>query len=128
MKASTGIEICKCSTLHEDKIRRALSAQLPVSRLLELGELFKVFSDPTRLRILGALAAAELCVCDLAAALEMTQSAVSHQLAVLKRARLVRFRRDGKTVFYALDDDHVRAILAVAEEHLSEEGLRHGNA
>jgi len=91
-----------------------------------MGELFKIFADPSRLRILGALAAGELCVCDLAAALELSQSAVSHQLAVLKRSRLVRYRRDGQTVFYTLDDDHVRQILAVASEHLSEEEGAHG--
>lgn len=128
MSGKSGIEVCGCLAAHPDKVERARSAQMPVSRLLGLGELFKVFSDPTRLRILGVLAEEELCVCDLETALEMTQSAVSHQLAVLKRARLVRYRKEGKAVFYTLDDDHVRAILAVASEHLAEREAGHGTA
>jgi ArsR family transcriptional regulator, lead/cadmium/zinc/bismuth-responsive transcriptional repressor len=126
MKNESGIEVCGCSIIHTEKVERARSAQISVSRLLELGEFFKVFAEPSRLRILNALASEELCVCDLTATLDMTQSAVSHQLAVLKRARLVRYRKEGKTVFYALDDDHVREILAVASEHLSEEEASHG--
>lgn len=110
-----------CRAAHEESVRLAKDAQVPVSRLLRMGEFFKVFADPTRLRILGALAAQELCVCALSAALEITQSAVSHQLAVLKRSRLVRYRRQGRTVYYELDDDHVRQILTVASRHLEEE-------
>jgi len=128
MKTKSGVEVCGCAAVHSDKVERAKAAQMPVSRLLGLGELFKVFADPTRIRILDVLAREELCVCDLTVTLEMTQSAVSHQLAVLKRARLVRYRKEGKTVFYALDDDHVREILAVASEHLSEGRASHGNA
>jgi ArsR family transcriptional regulator len=128
MGVKSGIEVCGCLSTHPDKVERARSAQIPVFRLLGLGELFKVFADPTRLRILDALAGEELCVCDLESALDMTQSAVSHQLAVLKRARLVRYRKEGKTVFYTLDDDHVRAILDVASEHLAEREAGHGNA
>lgn len=118
--------VCGCRTIHEDRVGRVRDTQIPVARLLRMGELFKVFADPSRLRILGALAAEELCVCDLASALDMSQSAVSHQLAVLKRSRLVRYRRDGKTVFYSLDDDHVRQILAVASGHLAEEDGHRG--
>lgn len=125
MGASDKAALCGCRIVHEDRVARAREAQIPVARLLRMGELFKVFSDPSRLRILGALASEELCVCDLASALDMSQSAMSHQLAVLKRSRLVRYRREGKTVFYSLDDDHVRQILAVASEHLAEEdGIR----
>lgn len=127
MSDSDKAAVCGCRTVHEDRVDRARAAQAPVARLLRMGELFKVFADPSRLRILGALAAEELCVCDLSASLDMSQSAVSHQLAVLKRSRLVRYRRDGKTVFYALDDDHVRQILAVAAEHLTEEEGHRGN-
>lgn len=126
MSDSDKAAVCSCRTIHEDRIEKALDAQIPVARLLRMGELFKVFADPSRLRILSALAAEELCVCDLASALEMSQSAVSHQLAVLKRSRLVRYRRDGQTIFYALDDDHVRQILAVASGHLSEEETSRG--
>jgi DNA-binding transcriptional ArsR family regulator len=90
--------------------------------LRDLGELFKVFADPTRLRLLSALAAGELCVCGLSAELGMSQSAVSHQLALLRGARLVSYRREGKTLFYALADAHVGAILAVGLDHVGERG------
>jgi len=88
-------------------------------RLYDLADLFRVFGDSTRMRILYALFESELCVCDLADLLGMTQSAVSHQLRTLKDAKLVRFRREGKSIIYALDDDHVRQILSVGLEHLS---------
>jgi len=94
--------------------------KIPEGELFALAEFFKLFGDPTRLRILGALGASELCVCHLAETLGMTVSAVSHQLASLRRARLVRPRKEGKTVYYALDDDHVREILHVARIHLAE--------
>ena len=88
--------------------------------LYDLAELFKVFGDTTRIRILYALFGGELCVGDIAERLSMTQSAISHQLRVLKANRLVRARRDGKTVFYALDDDHVRDIIEKGVEHVLE--------
>ena len=87
---------------------------------LDLAELFRVFGDSTRIRILYALFESELCVCDIARLLGLTQSAVSHQLRILKDAKLVRFRREGKSIFYSLDDDHVRSILALGMEHLEE--------
>ena len=90
-------------------------------RLYDLSEVFRVFGDSTRIRILYALFESELCVCDIAQLLGLTQSAVSHQLRILKDAKLVRFRREGKSIFYALDDDHVRSILAMGMEHLEEE-------
>jgi ArsR family transcriptional regulator len=111
---------CLCATVHEEQVEAAKKVEVPVARLLGLAELFKVFGDPSRLRILTALGAAELCVCDLAMALDMSQSAVSHQLAVLRGARLVRARRDGKSMFYSLDDEHVRGIIELASTHLSE--------
>jgi ArsR family transcriptional regulator len=88
--------------------------------LYELADVFRVFGDTTRIRILYALLEQELCVCDIAKNLGMTQSAVSHQLRILKDAKLVRFRREGKTVFYALDDDHVRSIIELGMEHVLE--------
>jgi len=111
---------CSCRAVHEGPIAAARAAEEPVSRLLDLTELFKVLGDPSRLRIIRALGAAELCVCDLSSVLEMSQSAVSHQLAILRRARLVRSRRDGKSVFYALDDGHVGQIVGIASEHVAE--------
>ena len=88
--------------------------------LYELADLFRVFGDSTRIKILYALHDSELCVQDLANAVQLSQSAVSHQLRVLKDTKLVRFRRDGKTVYYALDDDHVRSILSLGMEHIEE--------
>lgn len=111
---------CSCHSIHDGPVAQARGSELSVSRLLGLTELFKVFGDASRLRLLNALADSELCVCDLASALDMSQSAVSHQLAILRGARLVRTRRDGKTVYYALDDEHVLDILRVAGTHLDE--------
>ena len=88
--------------------------------LYELADLFRVFGDSSRIKILYALHDSELCVQDLANAVQLSQSAVSHQLRVLKDSKLVRFRRDGKTVYYALDDDHVRSILSLGMEHIEE--------
>ena len=88
--------------------------------LYELADLFRVFGDSTRIKILYALHDNELCVQDIANAVQLSQSAVSHQLRVLKDTKLVRFRRDGKTVYYALDDDHVRSILSLGMEHIEE--------
>ena len=85
-----------------------------------LAELFKAFGDSTRVRILGALHASELCVCALAETLDMTSSAISHQLRLLKQMRLIRARKDGKSVFYALNDDHIHLIFALAYEHVTE--------
>ena len=93
--------------------------ELPREEVLcDLADLFKIFADTTRIRILYALFESELCVCDLSELLGMTQSAVSHQLRTLKDAKLVRARREGKSIFYALDDDHVRQLLSVGLEHL----------
>ena len=89
--------------------------------LYDLAELFKIFGDSTRIRILYALFDKRLCVCELADALGMTLSAISHQLRVLKQADLVRFEREGKTVYYSLADDHVRSILGCGMEHITEE-------
>lgn len=88
--------------------------------LYRLADLFKMFGDPTRIRILSALGRHELCVCDIADLLGMTQSAISHQLRVLKQMELVKFRKEGKTVFYSLADDHVSTILSQGLEHVNE--------
>ena len=88
--------------------------------LYDLAELFRIFGDSTRIRILYVLSEAEMCVCDIAQLLGMTQSAISHQLRSLKNARLVKARRDGKTVFYSLADDHVKTILDQGIEHVCE--------
>lgn len=106
--------------LHEETVA-AVRKQMPdEDDLYDLAELYKVFGDSTRIKILYVLFAAELCVYDIAQLLGMTQSAVSHQLRILKNNKLVKFRREGKTVFYALDDDHVRSILKLGMEHLDD--------
>jgi len=114
------IERCGFLCVHEDAVGRVLDEMPDDETLYDLAELFKVFGDSTRIKILYALFEAELCVCDISKLLGLTQSAVSHQLRVLKGSRLVKFRRDGKTVFYSLADDHVRKIIAQGMEHVSE--------
>lgn len=111
------VEICDCLHTHEH-IREMV---IPDDKTLYgLADLFKVFGDPTRIRILYALSAEELCVCDIASVLSMTQSAISHQLRVLKQTKLVKFRREGKTVYYSLADSHVKTILNQGLEHVQE--------
>ena len=113
-------ECCESSEIHEELLK-IVSETLPEEeKLLDLSELFKVFGDSSRIRILFVLFEAEVCVCDLAEALHMTQSAVSHQLGILKRSKLVKSRRDGKSVFYSLADDHVRTIISQGMEHIDE--------
>jgi ArsR family transcriptional regulator len=106
--------------VHEDAVQSARAAEAAPEELAGLAELFRLYADPTRLRILDALDTGELCVCDLAAVLGMTQSAVSHQLATLRHARLVRSRKEGKVVYYTLDDGHVGSIVRLARTHLNE--------
>lgn len=111
---------CECEIIHEDAIelvRRSMPAE---ETLYDLAELFKVFGDSTRVRILSALFVCEMCVCDIAKLLGMNQSAISHQLRALKLARLVKFRKEGKTVFYSLDDEHIKNIFDQGLEHISE--------
>ena len=111
---------CEVLEVHQEAVKK-LEEELPPEELLyDLAELFKVFGDSTRIKILYALFEAELCVCDIAQALGMTQTAVSNQLRVLKANKLVKFRKEGKNVFYSLDDDHVRRIIDQGMEHLGE--------
>ncbi len=115
------VETCGFLHVHEDKVAQVQSLLPDEETLTRLSDLFRVFGDGTRIRILYALFEDEVCVCDLARLLGMTQSAVSHQLRILKQARLIRSRRDGKTVFYSLADDHVRTLLEQGTEHIGEE-------
>ena len=111
---------CGYMHLHEDVVRRVEAEMPEEGALFYLAELFKVFGDSTRIRILYLLFESEMCVCDIAQLLGMTQSAISHQLQVLKKSKLVKYRRQGKTVFYSLADAHVRAIIGQGMEHISE--------
>lgn len=114
------VECCDVYQVHEDLVK-AVNEKMPdEDKLYDLAELFKVFGDSTRIRILYVLFEAELCVCDIAQTLNMTQSAISHQLKILKQSRLVKNRREGKQVFYSLADDHVRTIIDQGREHVEE--------
>lgn len=111
---------CDEQCVHKDVVDK-VGHDLPNDETLyDLAELFKVFGDSTRIKILYALFEAEMCVCDIAELLKLTQSAISHQLRVLKTAKLVKARRSGKTVFYSLADDHVRLIINQGMEHVIE--------
>ncbi len=114
------IEVCTEEDCHGE-IVKSVSEKLPDEEILyDVAELFKVFGDSTRVRIICALFESEMCVCDIAEVLKMTQSAISHQLRVLKQARLVKYRRDGKTVYYSLADTHIKTIFNQAFEHIME--------
>jgi DNA-binding transcriptional ArsR family regulator len=109
-----------CNVIHEEVVAK-VSKKMPQEHiLLDLAELFKVFGDTTRIKILSALLLSEMCVCDIAALLGMTKSSISHQLRALRQAKLVKPRRAGKVVYYSLDDSHVGTILAQGLTHTSE--------
>ena len=111
---------CEKQEVHEDLLRIVNETMPEETELYDLAELFKVFGDSTRIKILYALFESDLCVGDLAQLVNISQSAVSHQLKILKDAKLVKFRREGKIIFYMLDDDHVRTMLSMGMEHVEE--------
>ena len=111
------VERCACNVIHGDIVAKVKDSLPQEETLYDLAELFKVFGDSTRIKILCALFEEEMCVCDLSALLNVSQSAISNQLRVLKLARLVKFRRDGKIIYYSLDDEHIK--------HIFDEGLKH---
>lgn len=114
-------EVCDGFEVHEDLLKIVNETLPEETELYDLAELFKVFGDSTRIRILFVLFEAEVCVCDLAKALNMTQSAISHQLRILKQNKLVKSRREGKSIFYSLADDYVRTIINQGREHIEED-------
>ena len=120
MDDKKNLEKCEFLCVHEDVVQNVLRKMPEEEILFDLAEFFKVFGDSTRIRILYALRETELCVCDIASLLDLTQTAVSHQLRVLKQSKLVKARRCGKTVFYSLDDDHIHSILDMGIHHLEE--------
>lgn len=114
------VENCECIHVHQE-LKTQILKEIPDEELLaDLADFFKIFADTTRIRILYALLCSEMCVCDLAQVLNMTQSAISHQLRILKQMDLVKNRRDGKTVFYSLSDGHIASILSQGMEHIEE--------
>lgn len=111
------VPLCESTAIHKDIVENVKNQIQDEEVIYDLGEFFKLLGDGTRMKILNALFYSEMCVCDIASLLEMTQSAISHQLRVLKQGRLVKYRKEGKVVYYSLDDDHVK--------HIVEEGLKH---
>ena len=114
------VETCEEKTIHPEQVDSVVKDLPPDEMLFDLAELFKIFGDSTRIKILYVLFESEMCVCDIAQLLGMTQSAISHQLRALKQSKLVKYRREGKTVFYSLADDHVRSIINQGMDHISE--------
>ena len=120
MGTENEVERCEFIHVHEDVVSQ-VNRNMPDEEILyDLAELFKIFGDSTRIKILYVLFESEMCVCDIAQLLGMTQSAISHQLRSLKQSKLVKYRREGKTVFYSLSDSHVRTILDQGMEHVAE--------
>lgn len=114
------VESCSCNIIHKDVVEE-VKDKLPQEEILyDLAELFKVFGDSTRIKIICSLFESEMCVCDLSALLNISQSAISHQLRVLKSARLVKFRRAGKVIYYSLDDEHIKQIFDAGLHHVTE--------
>ncbi|MCL2128435.1 MAG: metalloregulator ArsR/SmtB family transcription factor, partial [Treponema sp.] len=109
-----------CNVIHDDIVRKVKKRMPGEELLFDLAELFKVFGDSTRVRIICALLHSPMCVCDIAALLGMSKSAISHQLRVLRQTRLVKYRREGKVVFYSLDDGHIGSIFRQGLAHISE--------
>lgn len=112
-------DACSCNVIHEDVVDRVKSNMPMEEKLYDLADLFKVFGDTTRIKIIYSLFQEEMCVCDIAATLGMSHSAISHQLRVLKAAALVKYRRKGKVVYYSLDDEHVQNIFDQGFSHIS---------
>ncbi|MCX6347559.1 MAG: metalloregulator ArsR/SmtB family transcription factor, partial [Actinobacteria bacterium] len=120
MNDSDSFENCSINVIHEDIIKKVSNLMPDDKKLYELSELFKVLGDTTRVKIIYALFESEMCVCDISALFNMNQSAISHQLRTLKQARLVKFRRDGKVVYYSLDDEHVKLLFDYGLIHVKE--------
>lgn len=120
MVEKNAFERCDCTVIHEEVVNMVKDKMPDEEKLYDLAELFKVFGDSTRIRILWALSESDMCVCDIAALLNMTQSAISHQLRILKQTRLVKNRKEGKVVYYSLDDAHVKQIFEIGLIHISE--------
>jgi ArsR family transcriptional regulator len=111
-------DTCEVFCFNEEAVQKVKSQLLPLDKLFRLAETFKTMGDPTRISIIQSLSLQELCVCDLATVLEMTQSSVSHQLRILRNLKLVKFRKEGKMVYYSLDDEHIINLFREGLEHV----------
>ena len=112
--------ICDCDVIHGDIVEHVKREMAPKEECIQLASLFKLFGDGTRIQILYALEKHEMCVCDLAALMNMTKSAISHQLKSLRMANLVKCRREGQNAYYSLADDHIKTIIDIGYEHIKE--------
>ncbi|MDR2659449.1 MAG: metalloregulator ArsR/SmtB family transcription factor [Spirochaetaceae bacterium] len=115
-----GIDICECAIIHEEVVTEVRKQMPDEETMLDLADLFKMFSDSTRVKIICALLLKEMCVCDISALLGMTKSSISHQLRLLRQTKLVKNRREGKIVYYTLDDEHIQNILDQGLAHVGE--------
>lgn len=113
-------ESCSCNVIHKEVVENVKNKLPKEETLYDLAELFKVFGDSTRIKIICSLFESEMCVCDLSVLLNISQSAISHQLRVLKSARLVKFRRAGKVIYYSLDDEHIKQIFDAGLHNITE--------
>lgn len=113
-------DVCQVTCVHDELVKKVKEQMLSSELLMDLANLFKVLGDHTRVRILQALHTSELCVCDLVDALDMSQSAISHQLRVLRTSKIVKYRKEGKNVFYSLDDQHVYSLINIGLQHVQE--------
>lgn len=120
MKKEKNAPMCECESIHTHIVQEKQSEMPKEEEIYELADFFKIFGDSTRMSILLAIDDGPMCVCDIAATLGMTKSAVSHQLKILRQSNLVRYKKTGKNVFYTLSDEHVRDIIETALEHIRE--------
>ena len=113
--------ICDCNIIHEDIVKKVLNTMIQQEKINKISDFFKIVGDSTRAKIIAALDQNEMCVCDIANVLQMTKSSVSHQLAILRKAKLVKYRKEGKTVYYSLSDNHVQEVFESALDHINHE-------
>lgn len=110
---------CDCNIIHKEAVEKALKNKPEIYKLLRLSELFKILGDLTRIKIIWVLDRQEMCVCDIANVLNMTKSTISHQLAILREAKIIKYRKAGKEVYYTLDDEHINKLYEIGFEHIS---------
>lgn len=120
LKTREDAALCSCTVIHEEILNKVRGEMTDDRHLLKIAELFKALDDPTRLKIVNAIMLSEMCVCDIAALLNMNQPAISHHLKVLRQAQLIKYRREGKIVYYALDDEHVELLFKQGLAHVIE--------
>lgn len=113
--------ICDCNIIHEDIVKKVLNTMIQQEKINKISDFFKILGDSTRAKIIAALDQNEMCVCDIANVLQMTKSSVSHQLAILRKAKLVKYRKEGKTVYYSLSDNHVQEVFESGLDHINHE-------